>query len=186
MITKPQGFKIWSVWEWEYWKYNGGAFGLDRTWRDGNVCTDEGLNYALNLLFPSSGWVDGDQISTWYLCVFEDNYTPLITDTYQSPGYTECETLQDTIARPTFTPGAASGKAVSNVLNKASFTFAINNTIYGGALVGGSTAGTIGDTSAGSAPTNVLFCASAFSGGSQLIVAGDVIKVTVTINAASG
>jgi hypothetical protein len=120
------------------------------------------------------------------LVVFEDNYTPLITDTYQSPGYTECETLQDTPSRPTFTPGAASGKAVSNVLNKASFTFALNKTIYGGAMVGGSSASVIGNTAAGSEPANVLFCASAFSAGSQLIVAGDVIKLTVTINAASG
>jgi len=181
-----QGIKIWTVWEWEYWKYNGGAFGLARKWKDGNVCTDEGLNYALNVLFPDSTWDTDDYIDEWNLVVFEDDYTPLITDTYISPGYTECDTLQDTPARPTFTPGAASGKAKSNTLNKASFTFALNKTIYGGAMVGGSTASTIGDIAAGSDPTNVLFCASKFSDGSQLIVAGDVIKVTVTINMASG
>jgi len=109
-----------------------------------------------------------------------------VTDNYTSPGYTECDTLQDTSSRPTFQPGAASGKTKSNVLNKASFTFALNKTIYGGSMVGGSTASIIGDNAAGSEPTNVLFCASKFSAGSQLIVAGDVIKVTVTLTAASG
>ena len=181
-----QGFRIWSTWEWEYWKYNGGAFGLARKWKDGNVCTDEGLNYALNVLFPHDAWSDDDYIDEWHLCVLEDDYTPLATDTYISPGYTECDTLQDTPSRPTFTPGAAASKSKSNVLNKASFTFALNKTIYGGAMVGGSSGSVIGDIAPGSDPTNVLFCASKFTDGSQLIVAGDVIKVTVTLNAASG
>lgn len=181
-----QGFKIWTVWEWEHWRYNGGQIGPINGWIDGNVCTDEGLNYLLNIGWPHSAWDADDQIDTWYLCVFEDDYTPLATDTYILPGYTECDTLQDTSSRPTFQPGAASGKTKSNVLNKASFTFALNKTIYGASMVGGSTASIIGDGAAGSEPTNVLFCASKFSAGSQLIVAGDVIKVTVTINAASG
>ena len=53
-------------------------------------------------------------------------------------------------------------------------------------MVGGSSASVIGGTSPGSDPANVLFCASKFSSGSQLIVAGDVIKVTVTLNVSSG
>ena len=179
-------FRIWSVWEWEHWRYNGGHFGQVNRWKDGNVCTIEGLNYLLNVGWPHSAWDDNNQITDWRLCVFEDDYTPLEADTYISPGYTECDTLQDTPTRPAFTPGAAAGKAKSNVLNKASFTFALNKTIYGGSMVGGSTAGTIGDPAAGIEPANVLFCASKFSNGSQLIVAGDVIKVTVTLNSASG
>ena len=182
-----QGFRIWSTWEWEYWKYNGGAFGLARKWKDGNVCTDEGLNYLLNVGWPDSVvWDSSDYIEEWRLCVFEDDYTPLATDTYTSPGYTECDTLQDTPSRPIWQPGAAVGKSKSNVLNKASFTFALNKTIYGGAMVGGSSASVIGDTTVDSEPTNVLFCASKFTDGSQLIVAGDVIKVTVTLSGASG
>jgi len=181
-----QGFRIWTTWEWEYWRYNGGAFGLARKWNDGNVCTDEGLNYLLNVGWPDSTWDSNDYIDEWRLCVFENDYDPLVTDTYISPGYTECDTLQDTPRRPIWQPGAASGKAKSNVLNKASFTFALNKTIYGGSMVGGSTADIISDSAAGDDPANVLFCASKFSGGSQLIVAGDVIKVTVTLNAASG
>jgi len=181
-----QGFKIWSVWEWEHWRYNGGQIGKINEWQDGNICTDEGLNYILDAGWPHSAWDSDNLISTWYLCVFEDDYTPLITDTYITPGYTECDTLQDTPTRPIWQPGAASGKAKSNVLNKASFTFSLNKTIYGGSMVGGSTASIIGDQAAGSQPSNVLFCASKFSSGSQLIVAGDVIKATVTLNTASG
>jgi hypothetical protein len=181
-----QGFRVWTVWEWEHWRYNGGQIGQINAWKDGNVCTIEGLNYLLNVGWPHSGWDSDDYIDTWYLCVFEDDYTPLETDTYVSPGYSEVDTLQDTASRPTFQPGVASGKSKSNVLNKASFTFALNTTIYGGSMVGGSSGSVIGGTAPGSGPTNVLFCASKFSAGSQLIVAGDVIKVTVTLNAASG
>jgi len=181
-----QGFRVWSVWEWEHWRYNGGQIGQINAWKDGNVCTDEGLNYLLSIGWPHSAWDSGQQITEWRLCVFEDDYTPLVTDTYISPGYTECDTLQDTPSRPIFQPGAASGKAKSNVLNKASFTFALDKTIYGGSMVGGDGASSLGNTSVGSEPANVLFCASKFSSGSQLIVAGDVIKVTVTLNVASG
>ena len=56
-----QGFRIWTTWEWEYWRYNGGAFGLARKWKDGNVCTDEGLNYLLNILHQDfQGTLNGE------------------------------------------------------------------------------------------------------------------------------
>jgi len=167
------GFKIWSIWEWELWRRKTNI----NQWKDGNIVTDEGLNHLLNVYFSGE-----DPITSWYLAVFEDDYTPLATDTYAVPGYTECDTLSE-YSRPGWQENGALSKSITNISNKAGFTFALNKTIYGGAMVGG---GEAADNIADKLGQGVLFCASKFSAGSQLIKAGDVIKVTVTITAASG
>jgi len=167
------GFKIWSTWEWELWRRKSEI----KRWKDSNIVTDEGLNHLLGVYFSGE-----DPVTSWYLCVFEDDYTPLAADTYAVPGYTECDTLQES-TRPGWQESGAAAQSITNVSNKAGFTFALNKTIYGGSMVGG---GSSPDTIADTAGAGVLFCASKFSAGSQLIIAGDVIKVTVTITAASG
>ena len=167
------GFKIWSRWAWEHWRDGR----MLNAWENGNICTDEGLTHLLNVHFYGE-----DPITTWYLCLFEDDYTPLITDTYAAPGYTECDELQDA-TRPQFQAAEAAAKSITNVSNKASFTFALNKTVYGGALVGGGASpSTIADT----AGAGVLFCASKFAAGSQAFIANDVAKLTVSISVASG
>ena len=164
---------FWSDWHWEHWR-NGIML---RQWKNGNVFMDEGIMNILNHRF-----YDSDSTDEMRIAVFENDYTPLITDTYASPGYTECEALQDA-NRPVFQSAQTASKSISNVSNKASITFSLNKTIYGGALIGGgSNANIIGDKVGGS----VLYCASKFTNGSQAFLANDVAKITLTISGASG
>lgn len=163
---------IWSTWHWEHWR--DGI--MIRHWKNGNVFTDEGIINILNHRF-----YDSDSIDEMRIAIFEDDYTPLITDTYASPGYTECEALQDA-SRPIFVSSETAAKSISNVASKASITFSLDKAIYGGALVGGGNASIIGDKAGGS----ILYCAAKFTNGSQGFKANDVAKITVTISGASG
>lgn len=163
---------FWSDWHWEHWR-NGIML---RHWKNGNTFMDEGIIDILNHRF-----FDPDTNDEMRIAVFENDYTPLETDTYAVPGYTECEALQDA-NRPVCQFAQTASKSISNVSNKASITFSLNKTIYGGALVGGGTgAATIGDKVGDS----VLYCAAKFTNGSQAFVANDVAKITVTITGAS-
>lgn len=95
-----------------------------------NLVTNEGLN---NLLDVYLGGVA--PIPTWYLGLFEGNYTPVATDT----GATIASNSTETAAyaegsRRQFQPAAASGQAVDNSANRAIFTFNATKTIYGGFL----------------------------------------------------
>ena len=139
-----------------------------------NVCTDEGLNALLDIMFH------GDtQIGTWYVLIFESDTTPAAGTTYATPVFTE-STAYDEATRPAYDEAAASSKVMTNSASKATFTISDTKTIYGGALVGGgSTPSTKGDAAGG----GVLFCASQFS-TAKSVVDDDVLKVTVSITAA--
>ena len=169
-------FTITSHWFWEHWrKYGGKNYSLIDTWNERNVVTDEGLNSLLGVYFS-----DDTQITDWYLLCFEDDYTPLITNTYATPGFTET-TAYDETTRPAWQEGGASAKAISNSANKASFTFNATKSIYGGALVGGGTgANTKGDTAGG----GVMFCSSRFTSGTKSVVNTDILKVSVALSCA--
>jgi hypothetical protein len=95
-----------------------------------NVCPDDWITYMLG-----AGMGGAAQITEWYLLLFSDNYTPLATDTYDSPGFTESTDYSEDIRVPWAHMGA-SNKSISNSASKASFTMLGNDTtIYGGALV---------------------------------------------------
>jgi len=160
-----------SVWGFECFDKNGN---LKWTEEQHNLCTDEGLNALLDIMFHAS-----TQITTWYVVIFEDDYTPLSTNTYAVPGYTESSAYTEA-TRPEFVEAAASGKVLSNALSKASFTMNATKTIYGGALVGGGTAAsTISDVAGG----GTLYCSVAFSEGKS-VDATDVLKVKITLTGA--
>jgi hypothetical protein len=167
-------FRIWSTWDWEQWRQFKGGYELIDTWKEPNVCTDEGLTSNLGVYFS------GDtQITSWYIGVFEDNYTPLITNTYATPGFTEC-TAYDETTRPAWQEAGAAAKAITNAANKATFTFNAGKTVYGGFLVGGGTdPNTKGNTGGG----GVLFCSSQFTSGSKAVVSTDILKVSVALSA---
>lgn len=161
-------FKLGSVWEFECFR------GDKLVWSDRihNVVTDEGINSVLNVYFHAA-----TQITQWYVTIFEDNYTPLVTNVYATPGFTETTAYSEG-TRPTFDEAAASSKSLTNTASKATFTFSEAKTIYGGALVGGGSApGTKGNTNGG----GTLFCSAKFA-AAKPVVTNDVLKVTVTIS----
>src|SRR3989304_6899883 len=169
------GVCIKSKWDWECYR-NGKLL-----WKETieNIVTNQGLNRLLDTMFYAGSTT---QITTWYVCLFEDNYTPLSTNTYAVPGYDECDSADYSGTRKTWTPNAAaSSQQMSNSNSKAEFTMTGTLTVYGGALVG-ATAGTP-QTQGDTAATNgTLYCSSKFS-TSKAVVNGDVLKVTITLTA---
>ena len=160
-----------SVWVWEQWKLasrRSGAYILYDTWTETNLTTDEGITHALDVVFS-----DGAQKGTWYLALFNDDYTPLAGDTYQSPGYTESANY-DEGARPTWQEAGVVAKSISNVANVAAFTMNTDETIYGGSLV---SANTKADLLSG----EILYCSSAFT-AEKAVEDDDILKVTATLS----
>jgi hypothetical protein len=108
-----------------------------------NLMPTEGLNYMI-----TAGMKGGSQIATWYVGLYEGNYTPVAGDTAATfPGLaTECTTY-DEAARLEWVEGSVASGAVSNSASRAEFTSNALKTIYGGFLSSsatkGSTAGTL-------------------------------------------
>lgn len=108
-------------------------------WTAENVCTNEGLIYALNLVFTTT-----QSSNNWYVAVFSNNYTPLATDTSATiTGNAGEFTGYSGGARPSFTPAAAAQPTPSldNSNSKASFTFTGSATLVGAFLVSSATPG---------------------------------------------
>ena len=169
-LKQFHGFTIGSIWEWEHWRDGK----LIDTWKEGNVCTAEGLNALLDIMFHAS-----TQITTWYVEIFETDTTPADGTTYAVPVYTP-STSYDEGTRPAYNEAAASSKVITNSANKAVFTISATKTIYGAALVGGGSAAT---TKADTAGGGTLFCASKFA-AAKSCVDNDVLNVTISITVA--
>ena len=158
---------IGTLWEFEHFRQGK----LIDQWKQGNVNTNEGLNAFLDIMFHGSA-----QITPWYMTVFESDYTPLVTNTYAVPGYTECTTYAPA-TRPEFEEAAASSLVLSNLASKASFTFNATKTIHGASLVGGGTDPTVKADTAGG---GTIFASSKFD-TSKSVVDTDVLLVSCTI-----
>jgi allantoicase len=79
-------------------------------WEDKNLVVNEGLNAILNIMFR------GDtQITTWYIGLFEGNYTPVagVTAATITAASTEC-TAYDESVRQTYNEAAASSQSITN------------------------------------------------------------------------
>lgn len=176
-IYRPK-FLAESIWDVEHCRrMRKGVLYYDRIiskTTDHNVCTAEGLNKLLDVMFHGV-----TAISAWYVLLFNTNTTPSDTTTYATPVFTESEDY-DEATRPAYTEAAASTKSITNSANKATFTISGTTTIYGGALVGGGTAATTKSDTAGG---GTMYCASKFS-SSKAVVDDDIIYVTITITAA--
>jgi hypothetical protein len=138
----------------------------------GNLVTNEGKNANLNIMFHGA-----TQITPWYFVLFEADYTPLVTNTYAVPGYTETIGYNE-ITRPEFVEIASTAQTLNNSASKATFTFNTIKTIYGGALVGG---GTDGNTKADAAGGGTLYSSAKFT-ETKPVVSGDILKVWITLN----
>src|SRR3972149_5905604 len=92
-----------------------------------NLIPTEGLNYMLGTALTGVA-----QSSTWYVALFEGNYTPVGTVTAATfpSAATEC-TAYTEASRVTWTPGSISAGSVSNTASKAVFTMNATKTVYG-------------------------------------------------------
>ena len=138
---------------------------------DDNLVVNEGLNSLLDVYFAGS-----TQITTWYLGLFEANYTPVATVTAATitSASTEC-TAYDEATRQEWVEAAAASQSITNSASRATFTFNATKTIYGAFLV---------SASAKSAVTGTLFAAAQFS-TSKAVVDDDQLLLTYTFSAAS-
>ncbi|WP_419663248.1 uncharacterized protein Dvar_36410 [Desulfosarcina variabilis str. Montpellier] len=161
-----QKIKIGSVWHVEHWRK--GVMLTERVVE--NLCPDEFINHVLDVALSG-----GSQITTWYLALFSNNHTPVASNTYASPGYTEATGYDETV-RQTWQEGGVSSKTITNSANKATFTMdGTDTTIYGCSLVSNSVKG---DTVGG----GILGPVAQFSAGAITgIVDADVIKVYMTV-----
>ncbi len=138
---------------------------------DVNLVVNEGLDALLNIMFHGS-----TQVTTWYLGLFEGNYTPVSTVTAATIASASTEsTAYAATTRPTYDEAASSGQSVTNSASRADFVFNATKTIYGAFLISDS-------TKAGTAGT--LFSAARFS-SSKSVVSGDELLLTYTFSAAS-
>lgn len=157
----------------------GGRFEIEH-WRRGelldtdecpNLVVNEGLNHILNTVFNG-----GTPVGTWYLGVFEGNYTPVATLTAATvtAASTEC-TAYDEATRQEYVEAAASAQSITNSASKAEFTFNASKNIYGAFLV---------SASAKSATTGTLMAAARFS-SVKAVEDEDQLLLTYTFNATS-
>lgn len=140
-------------------------------WEDHNLVVNEGLNHLLDVLFHG-----GTQIGTWYLGLFEGNYTPTgaLTAANVTATATEC-VAYDEAARQAYDEAAASGQSITNTASKATFTMNASKTIYGAFLA---------SASAKSATSGVLFSAARF-GTAKVVADDDQLLLTYTFTASS-
>lgn len=173
LISSP-GIKsilpVCSWWEFEHFRKGK----LIDKWEQKNVNTNEGLNHILNVAFNSA-----TQITSWYMGLFENDYTPLVTNTYAVPGFTESEAY-DEANRVPYVDATATAKVMTNSASKATFTISATKTIYGAFLCGGGTgAATKSDTAGG----GTLFASSKFATAKD-VVDDDVLMVVCSITLA--
>lgn len=109
---------------------------------DHNLVTNEGLNHSNDVLLHGT-----TQVATWYLGLFEGNYTPVATVTAATitSASTEC-TAYTSSTRVEYVEAASSSQVTTNAASRASFVFNATKTIYGGFLVSSSTKSGTGGT----------------------------------------
>lgn len=133
-----------------------------------NLIPQQGLDHILDVVCKG-----GVQISTWYVSIYEGDYTPISTNTAANfPGLaTESSAYAETV-RQTWVEGAVTAGAVDNSASKAEFTMNAAKTIYGCALVSNSSKG---------ATAGILLSAVRF-GTPKALVSGDILRVTAPVS----
>jgi hypothetical protein len=137
-----------------------------------NIIPTEGIDFILNAALNG-----GTQFSTWYIGLFEANYTPLAADTMATfpASATETTTAYDETTRVALVDGALAAGLWSNAASPAEFTFNASKTIYGGFISSGSTKG---------GTTGVLLSAVK-AATSKAVVDNDVLRITAGITLSS-
>lgn len=129
-----------------------------------NLMPTEGLDHILSVAMKG-----GSQVPTWYIGLFEGNYTPVATDTAATlPGLATESTAYDEATRVAWNEGSIVTGALSNSASKAEFTANAVKTIYGGFISSNQTKGST---------TGVLLSVVRF-GSPKTLEAGSVLRVT--------
>lgn len=137
-----------------------------------NVIPTAALNDILDVYLGG-----GTQKLSWYVALFEGNYTPTsaLTAANFTSTATEC-TAYDESARVAYSPAAASGGVLDNAASRALFTMNATKTVYGGALLSVSTK---------SATSGVLAAAARFSLPRNVVDDDELsVRYTVTMTSA--
>lgn len=141
------------------------------TWHEENLVVNESLDDLLQVYLGN-----GTQKPTWYVGIFEGNYTPVASVTAATIASAATEsTAYDESARVTWVEAAVSSQSITNSANKATFTINATKTMYGAFLI---------SDSAKSGTAGTLFAASKFS-AARAVVTLDQLLVTYTVTAAS-
>lgn len=141
------------------------------TWESENLVVNEGLNDLLQVYLG-----DGTKKPTWYIGLFEGNYTPTAGLIANDIAVTATEsTAYNEANRPEWVEAAAASQQITNTASKATFTINATKTMYGAFLISDSVKG---------GTTGVLFAASRFA-VARPVVNEDQLLVTYTIQAAS-
>jgi hypothetical protein len=159
----------------EHWR-NGERIGV---YEMPNLITNQGKNKLLDVQFHGV-----TQITVWYLGLVDGAGSPVVVagDTYAqingSNGWDEWASY-DEATRQEWTEGAASSQTITNG-TPVVFTISAGGTVYGLFLVGGGTAASTKNDSAGG---GTLWAAAQFSSGSVAVLDNDQLKVTYTVSA---
>jgi len=159
----------------------GGHFDADGVWHRGNeiidhwvdpnLVVDQGLNSMLGVYLHAD-----TQLPNWYCGLFSSNSTPASSWTAANLGSNCTEaTGYSSSTRVAYTPGAASGKAITNSASRATFVFNTDLTIYGAFLI---------SDSAKSGTSGTLFSAARFS-ASKTVANLDELLLTYAFSLAS-
>jgi hypothetical protein len=162
-------FNIGAIWHYE--KERAGQ--IVKRMEEHNVMPMEMLNALLTHTFVSGE----TSLNPWYIAPFESDHTPVETDSYAVPGFTEC-TAYDESNRQLFIGGTALSGEISNVSNKVQFTWNDTKTIYGGMLTNIVTKGDTSD------PNGLIASAAKFA-ASDSVVSGEISRIWVSITAAN-
>lgn len=102
-----------------------------------NLIPDEGVAHTMNVTFKG-----GAQNPTWYIALYEGNYTPTggITAATFPATATECTAYAES-TRVEWVEGSLAGGILDNSANKANFTFTAAKTVYGGVMTSSPTKG---------------------------------------------
>ena len=143
---------------------------IDR-WSQHNKIPIEGLNYLTGAAIKGA-----TQISTWFIGLFEGNYTPADSDTASTFPTVASECISYLPAtRPPFTAGAVANGIADNTAARAEFTFTADKTIYGAFLM---------PSSAKGAQVGPLLSAARLA-NPRAVQTDDILRITCSFEIAS-
>ena len=155
-----------------------------------NNVTDEGIEYAMSVLFYSgTQYAENGGVTGWNIGLIDATPTPNFTDTAAGlptimsvTEYAEYDEAGRQVLDLAAAGSSSGGTVTNSNSTAASFTISSpGNNVGGCFIVAGTNAGTKDNT-----VTGVLYGAGAFTGGDKTVDVGDTLNVTVNVTAANG